>query len=93
MTLLPHRPGVDLDIQLEDRHGLPVKKIYALSQDKLEEHWNYIEQNEEGGWIRETYSAEDLESGLSKRRTESFNYRLNTEDSTTLPRKTGTPYP
>jgi len=54
--LPPHRPGVDLDIKLEEGQGLPVKKIYALSQDELEELWNYIKQNEERGWIRETYS-------------------------------------
>jgi len=35
--LPPHRPGVDLDIKLEEGQGLPVKKIYALSQDELEE--------------------------------------------------------
>jgi len=54
--LPPHRPGVDLDIKLEEGQGLPVKKIYALSQDELEELWNYIKQNGERGWIRETYS-------------------------------------
>jgi len=54
--LLPHRPGVDLDIKHEEGQGLPVKKIYALSQHELEELWNYIKQNEERGWIRETYS-------------------------------------
>jgi len=35
--LPPHRPGVDLDIKLEEGQGLPVKKIYALSQEELEE--------------------------------------------------------
>jgi len=54
--LPPHRPGVDLNIQLEEGQGLPVKKIYALSQDELKELWNYIMQNEERGWIRETHS-------------------------------------
>jgi len=45
--LPPHRSGVDLEIKLEKGQGLPVKKIYALSQDELEELWNYIKQNEE----------------------------------------------
>jgi len=54
--LPPHRPGVDLNIKLEEGQGLPDKKMYALSQDELEELWNYIKQNEERGWIRETYS-------------------------------------
>jgi len=38
--LPPHRPGVDLDIQLEEGQGFPVKRIYALSQDELNELWN-----------------------------------------------------
>jgi len=38
--LPPHRPGVDQDIKLEEGQGVPVKKIYALSQDELEELWN-----------------------------------------------------
>jgi len=45
--LPPHRPGVDLDIKLEEGQGLPVKKICALFQDELEELWDYIKQNEE----------------------------------------------
>ena len=53
--LPPHLPGVDLDIKLEEGQGLLVKKIYALSQDELEELWNHIRQNEQRGWIRETY--------------------------------------
>ena len=54
--LRPHRPGVDLDMKLEEGQGLPVNKIYALSQDELEELWKYIKQNEERGWIQETYA-------------------------------------
>jgi len=54
--LPPHRPGVDLEIKLEEGEGLPIKKIYALSQNELIELWSYIKQNAERGWIRETYS-------------------------------------
>jgi len=54
--LPPHRPGIDLDIKFEEAQELPVKKIYALSQEELEELWNYIKKNEEPGWIRETNS-------------------------------------
>jgi len=54
--LPPHRPGVDLEIKLEKGEGLPINKIYALSQDELKELRSYIKQNEERGWIRETYS-------------------------------------
>jgi len=54
--LPPHRPGVDLGIELEEGKGLLVNKIYALSQDELRELWNYLRQNEQRGWIRETYA-------------------------------------
>jgi len=47
---------VDLEIKLQEGEGLLIKKISALSQDELKELWNYIKQNEERGWIRETYS-------------------------------------
>jgi len=54
--LHPHKPTVELDIKLQEGQGAPVKKIYALSQEELKELWNYIKQNKERGWIRETYS-------------------------------------
>jgi len=40
--LPPHRTGVDLEIKLEEGAGLPIKKLYALSQDELIELWSYI---------------------------------------------------
>jgi len=46
--LPPHRPGVDLDIKREEGQGLPVKKIYAVFHDELEELGNSIKPNEEG---------------------------------------------
>jgi len=49
--LPPHRQGVDLSIKLEEGQGLPVKKIYTLSQDELDELWNYVKQSEARGWI------------------------------------------
>jgi len=52
----PHRPGVYLDIKLEEAQELLVKEIYALSQDEVKQLWNYMKQNKEGGWIGETYS-------------------------------------
>lgn len=47
---------MDLGIELEEGKGLLVKKIYALCQDELRELWNYLRQNEQRGWIRETYA-------------------------------------
>jgi len=90
--LPPHRPGVDLDIKLEEGQGLPVRKIYALSQDELEELWNYIKQNEELGWIRETFSNGGSPIMFVKKRMESSDYVSTIEHSTTLPRKTDTIY-
>jgi len=56
-TLPPHRPGVDLGIDLEEGKTVPIKKIYALSYDQLEELHRYIKQNEERGWIRRVKSG------------------------------------
>jgi len=33
----PHRPGIDLGIDLEEGKRVPIKKIYALSYDQLQE--------------------------------------------------------
>jgi len=37
MTVPPHRPGINLGIDLEEGKTVPMKKIYALSYDQLEE--------------------------------------------------------
>ena len=52
MTLPPHRPGIDLGIDLEEGKTVSIKKIYALSYDQIEELHRYLEQNEQRGWIR-----------------------------------------
>ena len=36
-TLPPHRPGIDLGIDLEEGKTVSIKKIYALNYDQLEE--------------------------------------------------------
>ena len=51
-TLLPHRPGIDLGIDLEEGKTVPIKKVYALSYDQIEELHRYLKQNEQRGWIR-----------------------------------------
>jgi len=57
MTVPPHRPGIDLGIDLEDGKTVPIKKIYALSYDQLEELRRYIKQNEDRGWIQRVKSG------------------------------------
>jgi len=52
-----HRPGIDLGIDLEEGKTVPIKKIYALSYDQLEELHRYIKQNEDRGWIRKVKSG------------------------------------
>jgi len=56
-TVPPHRPGIDLGIDLEEGKTVPIKKIYALSYDQLEELHPYIKQNQERGWIRRVKSG------------------------------------
>jgi len=41
-TVPPHRPGIDLAIDLEEAKTVPIKKIYALSYDQLQELHRYI---------------------------------------------------
>ena len=50
--LSPNRPGIDLGIDLEEGKTVPIKKIYALSYDQIEELQRYLQQNEQRGWIR-----------------------------------------
>ena len=50
--LPPHRPGVDLGIDLEEGKTVPIKKIYPLSYDQIEELHRYLKQNQARGWIR-----------------------------------------
>jgi len=50
-TVSPQRPDLDLGIDLEEGKKLPIKKIYALSYDQLEELYRYIKQNEDRGSI------------------------------------------
>jgi len=47
----PHRPGIDPGIDLEGGKTVPIKKIYALSYDQLEELHQYIKENEDQGLI------------------------------------------
>ena len=56
-TVPPHRPGIDLGIDLEEWKAVPMKKIYALSYTHLEELHRYIKQNEEREWIRRVKSG------------------------------------
>jgi len=56
-TVPPHGPGIDLGIDLEEGKTVPIKKIYALSYDQLEELHRYIKQNEDRGWIRRVKSG------------------------------------
>jgi len=47
-TAVPSQgPGIDLRIDLEEGKTVPIKKIYALSSDQLEELQRYISQNED----------------------------------------------
>jgi len=41
-TVPPYRPGIDLGIDLDEGKTVPMKKIYALSYDQLEELHRYI---------------------------------------------------
>jgi len=55
-TVPPHQPGIDLRMDQEEEKTVPMKKIYALSYDQLEELHRYIKQNEYRGLIRRVKS-------------------------------------
>ena len=54
--LPPHRPGIDLEINMEEGKGLPDQKIYPLGAEELETVQEYINKNEARGWIREAFT-------------------------------------
>ena len=56
-TVVPHRPGIALGIDLEEGKTVPIKKIYTLSYNQLEELHRYIKQNDDRGWIRRVKSG------------------------------------
>ena len=55
-SLPPDRPGIDLEINMEEGKGLPDQKIYPLGAEELETVQEYIRKNEARGWIREAFT-------------------------------------
>ena len=45
-SLPPHRPGIDLEINIEQGKSLPDQKIYPLGAEELETVQEYIRKNE-----------------------------------------------
>src|SRR6195952_2208933 len=84
-TLPPHRPGVDLRIELEEGKTVPIKKIYPLSYDQIEELHQYIKQNEHRGWIRKVKPEGPHRLCLSRKKTANSDYASTTESSTRSP--------
>ena len=55
-SLPPHRPGIDLEINMDAGKGLPKEKMYLLRAEELERVQEYIPKNEALGWIREAFT-------------------------------------
>ena len=55
-SLPPHRPGIDLEINMEEGKGLPDQKIYPPGAEELETVQEYIQTNQDRGWIREAFT-------------------------------------
>ena len=45
-TVPPHRPEVDLGSELEKGKEVPIKKVYPLNYDQIEELHRYIKEND-----------------------------------------------
>jgi len=54
--LPPHRPGVDLEINIEKRRRLLLKKIYPLGAKELEELGEYIQINKKRKWSQDSFA-------------------------------------
>ena len=48
-SLPPHRPGIDLEINMEEGKALPDQKILPLGAEELETVQEYIRKNEAPG--------------------------------------------
>ena len=48
-SLPPHRPGIDLEINIEVGKGHPDQKIYQLGAEELETVQEYLKTNQERG--------------------------------------------
>ena len=57
--LPPHRPGIDLEINMEEGKDLPDQKIYPLGAEELETVQDYINKNQARGWIRKAFTDGD----------------------------------
>jgi len=68
MMVPPHLPGIDPGIDLQGGKMVPIKKIYALSYDQLEELHRYIKQDKNGGCIRKVKSGRALPIMFVKKR-------------------------
>jgi len=58
-TVPPYRPGITQGIYLEEAKMVPIKKIYTLSYNQLEELYWYIKLKENRGWIRMVKAGRD----------------------------------
>lgn len=56
-TLPPHRPSVDMAIEIEDGKSPPFGPMYHLSQQEREVLFDYIESNLKKGFIRRSTSS------------------------------------
>ena len=55
-SLPPHRPGIDLEINMEEGKGLSEQKIYPLGAQELETIQVYINKCKAPEWIREAFT-------------------------------------
>jgi len=91
--LPPHRPGVDLNIKLQEGQGLPVNSSYALPPDQQEELRNYIKQKEAREWIRETYSNGGSPIMFVKKKDRKLRLCVDYGALNYLRKRTATPFP
>ena len=90
--LPPHRPGIDLEINMEEGIGLPEQKIYTLGAEGLETVQEYINKNQARGWIREAFTDGGSPIMFVKKKDPSLRLCVDYEPSMRSPKKIDTPY-
>ena len=92
-SLPPHRPGIDLEINMEEGKCLPDQKIYPLGAEELETVQEYIRKKEARGWIREAFTNGGSSIMFVKKKDGSLRLCLNYRALTEVTKKDRYPLP
>ena len=90
--LPPHRPEIDLGINMKEGKGLSKQKIYPLGAEELETVQAYINNNQARGWIREAFTDGGSPIMFVKKKDRSLRLCVDYRALNKVTKKTDTPY-